>query len=383
VEPYLRLTWTDPVTERHGWIVIDRLVGGLAGGGTRLRRGCSLEEVERLARAMSLKNGTLAIPVGGAKAGVDVDPRDPAAYSTLVRFIRAMRPIFESCMATGEDMGTSQDLLTRAFAEVGLDSPLAGALNRSCDRDAVLRHLRAALELADDGIPLVDCVGGLGVAEAAEAALGHLGRPVQGARVAIQGFGSMGGSTARYLARKGACIVAVADVRGCIANPGGLDVEALLRGRDLHGEIDRGALSPGDRQLAADDWLAVPADVLVPAAVADAIHEGNCELVGARLVVEAANIPTTGGATRRLEERGVLVVPDFVANGGTNGWFWWVLLGTIEPTAESTFTQVRTAMREAVGAVMERSRERHLPVREAAEQIALDRLDGMANGSTP
>jgi glutamate dehydrogenase (NAD(P)+) len=193
----------------------------------------------------------------------------------------------------------------------------------------------------------------------------------------------MGGSTARYLARKGACIVAVADVRGCVANPGGLDVEALLRGRDEHGEIDRDALSPDDRQLAADDWLVVPADVLVPAAVADAIHEGNCELAGARLVVEAANIPTTDGATRRLEEQGVLVVPDFVANGGTNGWFWWVLLGTIEPTAESTFTQVRTAMREAVGAVLERARERHLPVREAGEQIALDRLDQMASGSTP
>jgi glutamate dehydrogenase (NAD(P)+) len=331
---------------------------------------------------MSLKNGTLAIPVGGAKAGVDVDPHDPAAYSTLVRFIRAMRPIFETYMATGEDMGTSQDLLTRTFAEAGLDSPLAGALNRSSDRDAASNNLRKALELADDGIPLVDCVGGLGVAEATEAALGHLGRPVQGARVAIQGFGSMGGSTARYLARKGACIVAVADVRGCVANPGGLDVEALLRGRDQHGEIDRDALSPDDRQLAADDWLVVPADVLVPAAVADAIHEGNCELVGARLVVEAANIPTTDGATRRLEERGVLVVPDFVANGGTNGWFWWVLLGTIEPTAESTFTQVRTAMREAVTAVLQRARERHLPVREAAEQIALDRLDEMASGST-
>jgi glutamate dehydrogenase (NAD(P)+) len=382
VEPYLRLTWTDPVTERQGWIVIDRLVAGLAGGGTRLRRGCSLEEVERLARAMSLKNGTLAIPVGGAKAGVDVDPHDPAAYPTLVRFIGAMRPIFEAYMATGEDMGTSQDLLTRAFAEAGLDSPLAGALNHNPDRDAAMSNLRAALALADDGIPLVDCVGGLGVAEATEAALSHLGRPVQGARVAIQGFGSMGGSTARYLARKGACIVAVTDVKGCVANPGGLDVEALLRGRDEHGEIDRAGLSPDDRQVAADDWLAVPADVLVPAAVADAIHVGNSERIGARLVVEAANIPTTEGATRRLAERGVLVIPDFVANGGTNGWFWWVLLRIIEPTMESTFTHVRKAMRQAVGAVLERAHERDLPVREAAEQIAFDRLDEMAGSPT-
>jgi glutamate dehydrogenase (NAD(P)+) len=382
VEPYLRLTWTDTDTGRHGWIVIDRLVEGLAGGGTRLRRGCSLEEVERLARAMSLKNGTLAIPVGGAKAGVDVDPHDPGAFPTLVRFIRAMRPIFETYMATGEDMGTSQDLLVRAFADAGLSSPLIGALNHSSDRATAMSNLEAALALADDGIPLVDCVGGLGVAEATEAALSHLGRPVQGARVAIQGFGSMGGSTARYLARKGACIVAVADVKGCVANPGGLDVEALLRGRDEHGEIDRAALRPGDQQLPAGDWLVVPADVLVPAAVADAIHVGNCELVQARLVVEAANIPTTDGAIRRLAERGVLVIPDFVANGGTNGWFWWVLLGIVEPTAESAFTHVRTVMRQAVGAVLERAHDREVPVREAAEQIAFYRLDQMANTST-
>ena len=116
-EPFLRTTWTDAVTGRHGYLVIDRLVGGLAGGGTRVREGCTLQEVERLAHAMTLKNGGLDLPVGGAKCGLDIDPHDAEAHGMLVRFVRAMRPLFETYMGTGEDMGTNQEQLLRVFSE--------------------------------------------------------------------------------------------------------------------------------------------------------------------------------------------------------------------------------------------------------------------------
>ena len=363
------------MTQRQGFLVIDRLIGGLSGGGTRMREGCSLDEVERLARGMSLKNGTLGVGVGGAKCGIDIDPRDPDAYPILVRFIRMMRAVFETYMGTGEDMGTSQALLQRAFRDAGLESPLIASLNKSHDRQATVVRVRVALDLADDGIPLVDCVGGFGVAEAAEAGLHELGIPIRGARVAIQGFGSMGGSSARYLKRKGARVIAVADVHGCVANPDGLDIDALLAGRDEHGGIDRSTLRRADAQLARDEWLSQAAEVLVPAAIADTFHEGNCDLVSAPLVVEAANIPTTEGASRRLAERGNLVIPDFVANAGTNAWFWWLLLGEIEPTIEAAFARISTTMRNTVGTVLERARERGLLPREAAEELALRQLD--------
>ena len=104
-EPFLRTTWTDPVTARHGYLVIDRLVGGMSGGGTRMRDGCTLEEVERLAHAMTLKNGGLDLPVGGAKLGLDMDPHDPAAGAMLVRFFRAKLPVVETPGRPRRDLG--------------------------------------------------------------------------------------------------------------------------------------------------------------------------------------------------------------------------------------------------------------------------------------
>jgi glutamate dehydrogenase (NAD(P)+) len=373
-EPYLRTTWTDPVTARHGHLVIDRLVGGMSGGGTRMREGCTLEEVERLAHAMTLKNGGLDLPVGGAKLGLDIDPHDPAAGGMLVRFYRALRPFFETWVATGEDMGTSQAQLVEAFQEAGIGSTFKAVINRSPNGAAELARANATFNVAADGSPLFDLVGGYGVTEAAMTAMSHLGwQP--GARAAIQGFGSMGGSSARYLSRKGVRVVAIADAGGTIANPDGLDVEHYLAARNAHGEIDRGSLRAGDRELDRDDWLRADADLLVPAAVADTIHEGNCDLLTARLIVEAANIPTTAAAERRLAERGVLVIPDFIANAGTNGWAWWVLLGMVEPGAEAAFAKIAETMHATVMAMLRLADEEKITPRAAAVRVALANSD--------
>ncbi|MBJ7598243.1 Glu/Leu/Phe/Val dehydrogenase dimerization domain-containing protein [Candidatus Nephthysia bennettiae] len=377
-EPFLRLTWTDPVTGRKGYVVIDRLVNGLAGGGTRMRAGVTLEEVERLARTMSLKNGAVTLPGGGAKGGLDCDPHDPEARALLTRFVRAVRPLLESYWGTAEDMGTTQQLLDEVFVEVGMQSSVQAALNHSGDGAAALRRLVEGLGVQVGGIGLGDLVGGYGVAQAAAAAAQHQGRSVQGLRAVIQGFGAMGGSTARYLVEQGARVVALSDVRGTVTNPAGLDVERLLATRTALGDIDRSALRPDDRELARDEWLSVDADVLVPAAVADSITAENCSGVKAWLVVEAANIPTTEEAQRLLHQRGVLVIPDYVANGGTNAWFWWVLLGMIEPTAEAAFRVIGENMRRSVADMLELADRDDLLPREAADVIAMRNLDRLA-----
>ncbi|PZR87833.1 MAG: glutamate dehydrogenase [Candidatus Nephthysia bennettiae] len=377
-EPFLRLTWTDPVTGRKGYVVIDRLVNGLAGGGTRMRAGVTLEEVERLARTMSLKNGAVNLPGGGAKGGLDCDPHDPEARALLTRFVRAVRPLLESYWGTAEDMGTTQQLLDEVFVEVGMQSSVQAALNHSGDGAAALRRLVEGLGVQVGGIGLGDLVGGYGVAQAAAAAAQHQGRSVQGLRAVIQGFGAMGGSTARYLVEQGARVVALSDVRGTVTNPAGLDVERLLATRTALGDIDRSALRPDDRELARDEWLSVDADVLVPAAVADSITAENCSGVKAWLVVEAANIPTTEEAQRLLHQRGVLVIPDYVANGGTNAWFWWVLLGMIEPTAEAAFRVIGENMRRSVADMLELADRDDLLPREAADVIAMRNLDRLA-----
>lgn len=377
-EPRLRVIWTDPVTGRKGYAVIDRMVNGLAGGGTRMRPGVSLEEVERLARTMSYKNGAFNLPGGGAKGGLDIDPHDPQARGMLSRYVRAMRPLYRSGWGTAEDLGVTQELLSEVFAEQGVGMTVQAMLDRSGDAKAAGRRVSQGLAIQVEGIGLADCIGGYGVAQAAAACVDHKGWKMSEMRAVVQGFGSMGGSSARYLAKLGAKVVGVVDVNGAITNPDGLDVERLLKSRSALGEIDRSKLQPGDREIPGERWLDIETDIIVPAAVADVINEGNASRVKARLVVEAANIPTTDDGARLLFERGVIVIPDYVANGGANAWWWWTLLGVIEADADQAFKQVSRVMRETVTGMLERAEAKGISPREAADELSMQNLDHLA-----
>lgn len=377
-EPRLRVIWTDPVTGRKGYAVIDRMVNGLAGGGTRMRSGVTLDEVERLARTMSYKNGAFNLPGGGAKGGVDIDPHDPQARGMLSRYVRAMRPLYRSGWGTAEDLGVTQELLTEVFAEQGVGLTVQAMLDRSGDAQAAGRRVVQGLAINVEGIGLADCIGGYGVAEAAAACAEYKGWTLSGMRAVIQGFGTMGGSSARYLARLGVKVVGVVDVNGAISNPGGLDVERLLESRSALGEVDRSTLRRDDKLGLRDSWLDIDADILVPAAIGDVLTAGNAGKVKARMVVEAANIPTTDDAAQRLYERGVVVIPDYVANGGANAWWWWTLLGAIQPDADQSFKQVSRVMRETVRRMLELADSQGIPPRQAADELSMRNLDRLA-----
>ncbi|TMG70979.1 MAG: Glu/Leu/Phe/Val dehydrogenase, partial [Chloroflexi bacterium] len=377
-EPRLRVIWTDPVTGRKGYAVIDRMVNGLAGGGTRMRSGVTLAEVERLARTMSYKNGAFNLPGGGAKGGVDIDPHDPQARGMLSRYVRAMRPLYRSGWGTAEDLGVTQELLTEVFAEQGVGLTVQAMLDRSGDAQAAGRRVVQGLAINVEGIGLADCIGGYGVAEAAAACAEYKGWTLSGMRAVIQGFGTMGGSSARYLSRLGVKVVGVVDVNGAISNPGGLDVERLLESRSALGEVDRSTLGREDKEGLRDSWLDIDADILVPAAIGDVLTAGNADNVKARMVVEAANIPTTDDAAQRLYERGVVVIPDYVANGGANAWWWWTLLGVIQPDADQSFKQVSRVMRETVRRMLELADSQGIPPRQAADELSMRNLDRLA-----
>jgi len=378
-EPRLRVIWTDPVTGRKGYAVIDRMVNGLAGGGTRMRLGVSLDEVERLARTMSYKNGAFNLPGGGAKGGLDIDPHDPQARGMLSRYVRAMRPLYRSGWGTAEDLGVTQELLSEVFAEQGVGMTVQAMLDRSGDSKAAGRRISQGLAIQVEGIGLADCIGGYGVAEAAAAGVDHKGWNMHKMRAVVQGFGSMGGASARYLAKLGAKVVGVVDVDGAVTNPDGLDVEHLLKSRSAFGEIDRSALRSGDRESPGNKWLNIETDIIVPAAVADVITATNADQVKARLVVEAANIPSTDDAQRLLFERGVVVIPDYVANGGANAWWWWTLLGVIEADADQAFKHVSKVMRETVKGMLERAEAKGIAPREAANELSMQNLDQLAD----
>jgi len=382
--PLMSLTWTDHVTGRQGFLVVDRLVRGVSSGGLRMRPGCTLDEVAGLARGMTMKEALhydpegRYVPLGGAKGGIDCDPRDPVSYGLLVRYLRAMRPYIESFWTTGEDLGLSQDLVDRAAMEAGLVSTIQAVYPLLDDETEARRRLADAFAVEVDGIGLDELVGGCGVAESVLAALDRAGVPYAGTRVAVQGLGTMGGATARFLTRAGLTIVAVADVKGTIVNPGGLDVDALLAARDGYGTVDRTALRAGDRELPGEDWLSVAAEVLVPAAVSYAIDTTNQQGITARWIVEAANMPVLPEAEELLSARGVTVLPDVVVNSGTNAWWWWTLFGDIGADADEAFAHTRRSMRALIDRMLARAEADGTTPRAAAHAIVADRLPVIA-----
>jgi len=378
-EPYLRVTWTDPVTGAHGHVVIDRLIGGLAGGGLRMRPGCTVDEVVDLARAMTRKEGiayrpgSRHRPIGGGKGGIDFDPLDPQAPEVLTRFLEAMRPLLTTCWATGEDLGVRQVDLDRIVKRIGLRSTVDAALNRVADgAEAGLARLDAAFAELDRGIGLGDLVGGYGVACSAVAALASIGRPPETCTAVVQGFGSMGGATARYLADAGVRVIAIADADGMVMSPDGLNVEALLASRDHHGRFDRGALGTGDRLLARDEWRRTASDLFVPAATSYVVDHALAETLEVAVIAEASNVAVSPDAELSLARRGVTVVPDFMANLATNAWWWWVLSGDIEPTVEAAFGRIGTVMNALVEEALARTASGR-PLRPAALVMAEER----------
>lgn len=382
--PLVSLNWTDHVTGRQGYLVIDRLVRGVSSGGLRMRKGCTLDEVDGLARGMTMKEALhynpqgRYIPLGGAKGGIDCDPQDPEAYGVLVRYLRAMRPYIENFWTTGEDLGLTQATVESAAAEAGLASTIQAVYPLLDDERTARKRLDAAFAIDVDGIGLDELVGGCGVAEAVLVGLDRAGVAYEGTRVAVQGFGTMGGATARFLSRAGLKIVAVADVNGTITDPGGLDVEALLAARDGYGAVDRSALAPGNTQLPGSAWLSTDAEVLVPAAVSYAVDTVNQGEITARWVVEAANMPVLPEAEELLAARGITVLPDVVVNSGTNAWWWWTLFGDIGADADEAFAYTRRSMRALIDRMLARAETDGTTPRAAAHAIVADRLPAIA-----
>ncbi|MEV6717903.1 Glu/Leu/Phe/Val dehydrogenase dimerization domain-containing protein [Lentzea sp. NPDC051208] len=369
---FLQITWTDPATLARGYLVIDRLVRGVSSGGLRMRAGCTLDEVRGLAEGMTAKEAlnydpdARYVPLGGAKGGIDFDPYDPRAKDVLTAYLYAMSPYIERFWTMGEDLGLRQSTIDEAIAKIGLQSSIQAVYPLLDDERKARQRLADAFEVTVDGVSLDELAGGYGVAEAALTGIQHL--HLHNPTAFVQGFGSMGGATARYLAQAGVKVVGLADVHGVVANPAGLDVETLLLSRDAHGAIDRTRLRAEDRELDGDRWLDVEADVLVPAATSYAINEHNATRVNAELIVEAANMPVTPEAEAMID---ALIIPDVVANSATNSWWWWTLFGDIDATAESAFEKIGTTMRRLVTKVLD---DPESP-RAAARRLAADALD--------
>jgi glutamate dehydrogenase (NAD(P)+) len=299
------------------YLVVDRVVGGLCAGGLRFAPDVSADRLRRLARLMTLKFAVMGLPIGGAKAGIVGRRRGAPDDALLRRAGELLRPHLEAGYLMGEDLGTTGDDVAAVYRHAGVD-PIAMVRAHLPDGGAAVSipdRLQPAGLLADR---LVGRLAGAGVAAAVVAAAAALRLPLATLTVAIQGFGTVGLGAARGLAEAGVPIVALADERATLLDPRGLRLADLEQARDALGRIDRSRLTRPVTVLSRDDWCRVPAQVLIPAAVEDAITLETLPRLSRRLrlVVEAANAPVDPEAEALLEQAGVAVVPDFVASAG-------------------------------------------------------------------
>jgi len=322
-------------------LVIDNVAAGPSIGGLRMAPDVTVEECFRLARAMTLKNASAGLRHGGGKSVIVGDPGMPKADKE--RLIRAMAAALrgEDMYIFGPDMGTNEECMAWVHDEIG-------------------RAIGLPRELG--GIPL-DQLGatGYGLAQAAEVAAEFDGFDLTGARVAVQGFGSVGIHAARFLSERGCVLVAASDSKGTVYDLGGLDIEALTALKATGGG------ATGEREAV----ITVDCDILIPAARPDVIHDGNVEDVKARLILQGANIPATAEAERRLTERGVTNLPDFIANAGGVICAAMEYAGANQTTA---FETIKEKIRENTLAVLEAAKADGVALREAAVALATERV---------
>ncbi|HZU85192.1 MAG TPA: Glu/Leu/Phe/Val dehydrogenase, partial [Polyangiaceae bacterium] len=284
-------------------------------GGIRYHPDVTLDEVKALAMWMTWKCALMAIPFGGAKGGVICDPK-ALGRGELERLTRRYTTEIIN------DIGPDTDI---PAPDVGTDPSVMAWIF-----DTYSMNKGHSVLGVVTGKPL-SIGGSLGREEATargslyclRQALRREERTIAGLRVAVQGFGNVGGNLARLLAAEGARVVAVSDSRGGIHAPGGLDVAAATAHKREHGSFDG---FPGADRVTNAELLELDCDVLAPCALEQQITEENADRVCARIVCEGANGPTTPAADEILEERGILVLPDVLANAGgvVVSYFEWV-----------------------------------------------------------
>lgn len=347
-------------TGLRGVTVIDNTALGPGKGGIRMTPTVNVEEVFRLARTMTWKTALAELPFGGAKSGIIADVKKISREKKkqiIQAFGRALKPIAPKKYIAAPDINTAEEEM-KWFVEANGDLKSAtGKPSNLCVKPGV-----------KCGIPHEYGSTGYGVSIAAIIAAGHADMDVNGLTVAIEGFGNVGSFVAKYMEKARAKIVAVSDSRGCVYNKNGLSVKVLSDVKDKTGSV----INYRDAEkLPNKKIFELPVDLLVPAALPDVINKENVNSVKAKIIVEGANIPMTSEIEEALHNRGILVVPDFLANAG----------GVISSYAEykgrnptDMFSIVKSKMEKNTKMVLERAENDNVKPRNAALMIAKERV---------
>lgn len=368
--PEIVFEWQDQLTEAKGWVVINTLKNGAAGGGTRMRKGLNREEVVSLAKVMEIKFGVCGPPIGGAKSGIDFDPQDPRRTEVLERWYAAVFPILKNYYGTGGDLNIDElkDVVP-ITEELGLWHPQEGIVNGHLKTNKgetinIIGQLRygCAKTIEDPKFApvnkgkyaIADMITGYGVAESVVHYYDlYKDSDVKGKKVIIQGWGNVASATAYYLANAGAMIVGIIDRNGGIIRADGLskeEVENLFVNKNGN-ELNGGEL-PFDK-INEDIWD-IEADIFIPGAASKIVTKQQIERLidmGLEVISCGANVPFVDdkvffGETARYLDDKVSIIPDFVANCGMARVFAYLMGEKVELTDQAIFDDVSNVIKE-------------------------------------
>lgn len=349
----------------EGYRVQHNMARGPMKGGLRYHPAMDEDHAAALANLMTWKTAVVDVPYGGAKGGINCDPHSMSEkdlFQVTIRFVEQMKEVIGPMTdIPAPDVNTNAKVMGWIMHEYSQYAGFSPGVVTGKPLDLFGSEGREAAT-------------GRGIMDVLAEALGEQERDFNEITVAIQGFGNVGSNAARLIAERGAKIVAVADHTGGVAKEGGLDVPALVAWVAEHGGVKD---FPAGEAFDNTEIITWDADVLVPAALEDAIHKDNASYVKAKIIVEGANGPTTPEADQILNERGILIVPDILANAGgvTVSYFEWAQnIQQFKWDEERVNLELDKKMSQAYHSVREVATERGIDKRTAAFVLAIQRV---------
>ena len=370
-KPELIVEYTDPLEGFKGWAVIHSLSHKLCAGGVRVQKGLTLDCVRDLARNMTIKMRITGIRADGAKCGINYDPHSPGKKEAMYRFIRAIRPYVLERYSLGPDLNTTMCELDDIAERLSIPAvKMAIAKAQGFDLPSFLKRY-SILKQPFGHATLGRVRAGFGLAAACQGVLEFLNIPPQEATVAIQGFGGLGSAAAYTLHEAGIKIIAIADEEKSLisTNNQSLDIKAMLPSTTNCGSGFIPSSGINGRYGDPSQIYDVKCDVFIPAAIENVITADNADVLPIKAVVTGANLAVTQEAEKLLNDRGIIIIPDFVAGSGGSLSMDGLFGPEIEPSAQEVLTHVNKRMRRIVKKVIKRSQQDGVTTREAALRL--------------
>lgn len=395
--PEIVFEWSDPETEAIGWVVINSLRGGAAGGGTRMRTGLDRREVESLAKTMEVKFTVSGPPIGGAKSGINFDPQDPRKHGVLQRWYKAVTPLLKSYYGTGGDLNVDEIHEVIPITEdYGLWHPQEGVVNghfnpRENEKIHQIGQLRFGVsKVVEDShfspdparkFVVADLITGYGVAVSVMHHYALRGEDYKGKRAIIQGWGNVGAAAAFYLAQAGISVVGIIDKAGGLINEDGMTFDQVKNlFLEKEGNALRNEMLMSFDEVNAKVWD-TQAEIFLPCAASRLITKDQVDRMikaGMEVIASGANVPFADaeiffGPIMGYTDEKLSIIPDFISNCGMARVFAYCMGKDVEMSDAAIFSDTSEVIKKALHDVIEKNHKK-TNMAETAFEIALSQL---------